>query len=118
MLGTDTITLFKKQPDGSFSRFVVSGVQWSDKDEVVNPDGRVNVSKYASVTFFAGTFENLDLTNFSSEDAVFYGVINNNELVDNRISPLLKRHPKSGIIKSVKDNSNRDYLKNIKVVLV
>lgn len=117
MLGTDTITLFKKQPDGSFSRFVVSGVQWSDKDEIVNPDGRVNIAKYASVTFFAGTFEGLDLTNFSSEDAVFYGTIAD-ELVDNRISALLRKYPKSGVIKSVKDNSNRDYLKNIKVVLV
>lgn len=117
MLGTDTITLFKKQSDGSFARFMVSGVQWSDKDEVVNPDGRVNVAKYANVTFFAGTFENLDLTNFSSEDAIFYGAITD-KLVDNRISALLKKYPKSGIIKSVKDNSNRDYLKNIKVVLV
>lgn len=117
MLGTDVITLFKKQRDGSFSRFVVSGVQWSDKDEVVNSDGRLNVTKYASVTFFAGTFENLGLTNFSSEDTIFYGVIED-ELADNRISSLLKKYPRSGIIKSVKDNSNRYHLKNIKVVLV
>lgn len=116
MLGTDTITLFKKQPDGTFARFVVGGVQWSDKDEVVNSDGRVNVAKYASVTFFAGTFEHLNLASFSSEDAVFYGVIED-ELADGRISSLLKRYPKSGVIKSVKDNSNRDYLKNFKVVL-
>lgn len=117
MLNTDVITLFKKQPDGTFTRFVVNGVQWSDKDEVVNPDGRVHVAKYASVTFFDGTFENLELTNFTSEDAMFYGVIND-EVVDGRISALLKKYPRSGIIKSVKDNSNRDYLKNIKVVLV
>lgn len=117
MLGTDTITLFKKRPDGSFARFVVSGVQWSDKDEVVNSSGRVNVAKHVSVTFFVGTFEGLDLTNFTSEDAVFYGVIHD-KLVDNKISILLKKYPKSGVIKSVKDNSNRDYLKNIKVVLV
>ena len=31
---------------------------------------------------------------------------------------LLKKYPKSGVIKSVKDNSNRDHLRNIKVVLV
>jgi hypothetical protein len=91
MLGTDTITLFKKYPDGQYHRFVISGVQWSDKDEVVNSDGRVNVAKYVSVTFFEGTFENLGLTNFSSEDAMFYGVIND-ELVDNRISALLKNY--------------------------
>lgn len=117
MLGTDTITLFKKQPDNSFARFVVNGVQWSDKDEVVNSDGRVNVAKYASVTFFDGTFADLGLTNFSSEDAIFYGIIED-KLVNNRIATLLEKYPKSGIIKSVKDNSNRDYLKNIKVVLV
>lgn len=117
MLRTDTITLFKKQPSGSFSRFVVNGVQWSDKDEIVNPDGRVNIAKYASVTFFEGTFEGLDLINFSSEDAIFYGVISDT-LVDDRISALLSKYPKSGVIKSVKDNSNRSYLKNIKVVLV
>lgn len=117
MLGTDTITLFKKQPDNLFARFVINGVQWSDKDEVVNPDGRLNVTKYASVTFFAGTFENLDLVNFSSEDAIFYGVIDD-ELTNAKISTLLKKYPRSGVIKSVKDNSNRDYLKNIKVVLI
>lgn len=117
MLGTDVVTLFKKRPDGTFTRLVVNGVQWSDKDEVVNPDGRVNVAKYISVTFFAGTFENLGLTNFSSEDAIFYGIVED-ELADARISTLLKKYPRSGVIKSVKDNSNRDYLKNIKVVLV
>lgn len=117
MLGTDTITLFKKRPDGSFDRFVVGGVQWSDKDEVVDSNGRVNVAKYASVTFFDGTFERLNLASFSSEDAIFYGIIAD-ELADNRISTLLKKYPRSGIIKSVKDNSNRSYLKNIKVVLV
>ena len=117
MLNTDTITLFKKQSDGSFTRHVVDGVQWSDKDEVVNPDGRVNVAKYASVTFFAGTFEHLNLTDFSSEDAMFYGTIDD-QVVGGKISTLLKKYPRSGVIKSVKDNSNRDYLKNIKVVLV
>jgi hypothetical protein len=117
MLGTDTVTLFKKQPDGSFTRRVVGGVQWSDKDEVINADGRVNVAKYVSVTFFAGTFEGLDLTSLSNEDALFYGDIDD-RVTDGRISTLLKKHPKSGLIKSVKDNSNRNYLKNIKVVLV
>ena len=34
-----------------------------------------------------------------------------------RLSDLLAAHPKSGIIRSVNDNSNRDLLKNIKVVV-
>lgn len=117
MLGTDTVTIFKKQSDGTFTKRVVNGVQWSDKDEVTNANGHVNVAKYVSITFFAGTYESLDLTNFTEEDAIFYGSIID-EVVDGRISTLLKRYPKSGLIKSVKDNSNRDYLKNIKVVLV
>ena len=117
MLGTDVVTLFKKQPDGSFARFVVDGVQWSDKDEVVNSNGHVNVTKHVSVTFFAGTFEHLGLTDFSNEDALFYGVVTD-KVPDNRISALLREYPKSGLIKSVKDNSGRSYLRNIKVVLV
>jgi hypothetical protein len=117
MLGTDTVTVFKKQLDGSFTKNVVNGVQWSDKDEVTNAGGRVSVAKYVSITFFAGTFEGLDLTTFTEEDAIFYGNISEEEVPDNRISTLLKKYPKSGIIKSVKDNSNRNYLKNIKVVL-
>lgn len=117
MLGTDTVTIFKKQPDGSFTRTVVSGVQWSDKDETTNANGHVNVAKYVSITFFAGTYEGLNLTNFTEEDAIFYGKVVD-EVIDGRISALLKKYPKSGIIKSIKDNSNRDFLKNIKVVLV
>jgi hypothetical protein len=117
MLGTDTVTLFKKQPDGSFRRYVVPGVQWSSKDDVTNSGGRVNVATYVSITFFAGTFENLNLTQFTEEDAIFYGEIAEMP-TDNKISYLLRKYPKSGVIKSVNDNSNRRYLKNIKVVLV
>ena len=116
MLGTDTVTIYKKLPDDTFGRIVVKGVQWTDKDEIVNTSGRVNIAKYASVTFFAGTFEGLGLLDFTEEDAIFYGVIYD-EVDDGRISTLLKKYPKSGIIKSVKDNSNRDFLRNVKVVL-
>ena len=117
MLGTDTVTIFKKQSNGSFIKRVVSGVQWSDKDDVTNANGRVNVAKYVSVTFFAGTFEGLGLTSFTEEDAIFYGIVNE-ELTDGKISALLRKYPRSGLIKSVNDNSNRSYLKSIKVVLV
>lgn len=34
-----------------------------------------------------------------------------------RISDLMKKYPKSGLVKSVNDNSNRDMLPNIKVVV-
>lgn len=117
MLGTDTITLFKRQPDGSFIKYVVANVQWSDKSTVTNTNGRVVVVKHSVVTFFEGTYEELDLPNFSEEDAVFLGIIDD-MVTDGRISTLLKNHPTSGVIESVNDNSNRRYLKNIKVVLV
>lgn len=117
MLGTDTVTLFKKQSDGSFTKFVVPGVQWSDESDVSNTDGRVTVTNHSKVTFFEGTYERLDLTNFTEEDTIFLGYIND-EVTDGKISTLLKAHPKSGVIKSVNDNSNRRYLKNVKVVLV
>jgi hypothetical protein len=116
MLGTDTVTLFKRHPDGSFTRSVVSGVQWSDKSDISNTSGRTTVTPYVEITFFEGTYAGLDLPSFSEEDAIFYGAVND-EVVDGRISALLKSHPRSGIIKSVNDNTNRRFLKNIKVVL-
>lgn len=117
MLGTDTVTLFKKKPDGTFTKHVVAGVQWSDKSEVVNTNGRTTVVNYSTVTFFEGTYEGLDLPNFTEEDAMFLGSIKET-VEDSRISTLLKVHPRSGVVKSVNDNSNRRFLKNIKVVLV
>jgi len=116
MLGTDTVTLYKKRSDGVFDRYVVPGVQWSDVTDVVNMGGRVTYTKSVVITFFEGTYEGLDLTRFSEEDVVFRGVVED-VLADGRVSRLLKEHPVSGLIKSVNDNSNRRYLKNIKVVL-
>lgn len=116
MLNSDVVTIFKKQSDGTFKKFVVNGVQWSDKLEKTNTNGRVSVSKYTTVTFFEGTYDGLDLLNYSKEDAIFNGVIAG-EVPGGRISTLLKAYPKSGVIKSVNDNSNRTFLKNIRVVL-
>lgn len=117
MLSTDTVTLYKKQSDGTFTRYVVHGVQWSDKLDMNNTNGKTTVSKHTTVTFFEGTYEGLNLPNLTEEDALFYGVVEDDP-VDGRISRLLKAHPNSGLIASVNDNSNRRYLKNIKVVLV
>lgn len=116
MLGTDIVTVFKKQPDGSFTRHIVDGVQWSDKYGVTNVNGRVSVSTYVEVTFFNHTYYGLDLPKFSEEDAVFYGIVND-KVVDGKISTLLRTYPRSGVIKSVNDNTNRRFLQNIKVVL-
>lgn len=117
MLGTDTVTVYKKLPNGSYSRQVVSGVQWSGQTDVTNENGRPTVTEHVSVTFFEGTYESLCLQSFSEEDAIFLGVVDD-ALEDGRLSRLLKAHPISGVIKSVNDNSNRRHLKNIKVVLI
>lgn len=114
---TDTVTLFKKQSNGMFTKHVVRGVQWSDKTDVSNTNGMAVVSHYSNVTFFEGAYEDLDLPSFTEEDAIFYGEIKD-EVEAGRISALLRKYPKSGVIKSVNDNSNRAHLKNIKVVLV
>ena len=53
------------------------------------------------------------------EDGIVFGAVE--EVVTgekgSRLSDLMKKYPKSGLIKSVNDNSNRDFLKNIKVVV-
>lgn len=116
---TDTVTVYKKISDGEWSRTVASGVQWSDKSDKKNENSKINIIRYASVTFPQGTYENLMLYPFGEEDCILYGTVD--EVVEDvkgkRISDLLKKYPKSGRIQSVNDNSNRDFCKNIKVVV-
>lgn len=117
-LFTDTVTIYQKQSDETWTRTVVSGVQWSDKSEKTNVNGQISVAKYVSLTFPRGTFEKLKFEPYTDEDAIVYGEVTDMVTTEkgHRISDLLKSH-KGGIIQSVNDNSNRDYLKNVKVVL-
>lgn len=122
MLFTDTVTIYSKttvEDQETWVRTVVHGVQWSDKTSKANVDGKISVARYISVTFPEGTYEGLNLNAANEEDAIVYG-----EVADevtgargNRISDLLEKYPKSGRIESVNDNSRRDCLKNVKVVL-
>ena len=116
---TDTVTVFHKLCNGDWESIVVEGVQWSDKADKKNENGKLSVVRYAEITFPEGTYEELVLSAESSEDCIVYGKIN--ECVSDekgcRISDLMKRHPRSGLIQSVNDNSNRNLLKNIKVVV-
>ena len=118
-LFTDTVTIYNKISDSEWKRTVVEGVQWSDKTEKQNSDGVLSVVRYASVTFPDGTYNGLVLSSSNEEDCIVYG--NVDDVVDgtkgSRISDLMKRHSKSGIIRSVNDNTNRTFLKNIKVVV-
>ena len=116
-LFTDSVTIYNKQT-ASWKRTVVDGVQWSDKVDRINNNGKIKVDKYASITFPEGTYEDLTLDPGHDEDAILFGVVTDEvtSTVSHRLSDIIKRN-KGGIIQSVNDNSNRDYLKNIKVTV-
>lgn len=115
----DTITIFNFTQNGNWDRQVIRGVQWADHYDKENQAGKINVARYASITFPEGTFEGLQLTPASEETAIVYGEVLDEvtEEKGHRISDLLSKYQKSGRIKSVNDNSNREHLKNIKVVV-
>lgn len=118
-LFTDTVTIYNQISDSEWKRTVVEGVQWADKTEKKNENGKISIVRYASVTFPEGTYEGLTLSAKRENDAIFFGCIMD-EVSDEKgshLSDLLKRYEKSGLIQSVNDNSNRDFLKNIKVVV-
>lgn len=116
---TDTVTLYHKLCTGEYEIISVEGVQWSDKSDKKNENGKLSVVRYAQITFPEGTYEDLTLSAENTEDCIVFGKVI--ECVSDekgcRISDLMKRHPRSGLIQSVNDNSNRDMLKNIKVVV-
>ena len=118
-LFTDTVTIYNKISDTEWKRTVVNGVQWVDKIERTNKDGIISIAEYASITFPEGTFDGLVLNPANEEDCIVYGAVT--DVVDSnrgsRISDLLKKYQRSGLIKAVKDNSHRDFLKSIKVVI-
>ena len=121
-LFNDTVTIFNKRMNGEtavWDKTVVNGVQWSDHDDKNENSGRISVGHYANITFPEGTYDGLILNAANEEDAIFYGEIDAviEDIKGHRITDIMKQYPKSGRIKSVNDNSNRDFLKNIKVVI-
>ena len=121
-LFNDTVTIFNKRMNKEtavWDKTVVNDVQWSDHDEKNENSGRISVSHYANITFPEGTYDGLILNAENEEDAIFYGEIDAviEDIKGHRITDIMKQYPKSGRIKSVNDNSNRDLLKNIKVVI-
>ena len=119
MLFTDTVTVYNKISDSEWKSTVVNGVQWVEKTERVINDKVIDYITHASVTFPEGTFEDVVLNSSNEEDIIVYGAIN--DVVDgtrgSRVSDIVSKYPKSGYIKAVHDNSKRDFLKNIKVVV-
>lgn len=116
---TDTVTIYNKTTS-SWSRTVVEGVQWSDKADRINNNGRIKVDPYATITFPEGTYEGLRLDPRQDEDAILLGVVpdmpSTSSTSSFKLSEVIKRN-RGGVIQSVNDNSNRDYLKNIKVTV-
>lgn len=101
-----------------WERTVVLGVMWSDRTEKQNANGQISIARYVNITFPEGTYEGLSLT-ANEDDAIVYGEVDDEVTAQrgHRLSDLLAKYPKSGRIKSVNDNSNREHLKNIKVVI-
>ena len=118
-LFSDTVTIYNKISDTEWKRTVVEGVQWSDKTDKQNNNGKISVARYASITFPEGTYNGLTLSSSNEEDCIIFGKVEDavSGTKGQRVSDLMKKYPKSGLIKSVNDNSNRDMLKNIKVVV-
>lgn len=116
---TDTITLYQKIDEDTWTSTVISGVQWSPKTEKTVSDRVVVVSSYVQITFPEGTFEHIILDSSREDDVIVKGVCKRlvNGQRGNRIADLMREYPESGRIKSVNDNSSRDFLKNIKVVI-
>ena len=116
---TDTVTIYNKVSENEWKRTVVKNVQWADKTDKKNENGKVSVARYASITFPEGTYKGLTLDSSREEDCIVCGEVKDPVTGENgrRISDLLAKYPKSGQIQSVNDNSNRDFLKNIKVVV-
>ena len=118
-LFNDTVTIYQKQEDETYKATVLSGVQWSDVTDKSLATGKLTLSKSANITIPEDKISMVDLARYTEEDAIFFGEIQEEITEDkgSRLSDLLAKYPKSGIIRTVNDNSNRDRLKNIKVVI-
>lgn len=118
-LFTDTVTIYNKIFETQWKRTVINGVQWSDRTEKKNDNGKISVARYALVTFPQGAYEGIALSAYGEEDCIVLGAVDDVvcDVKGQRISDLRKKYPKSGLIQSVNDNSGRNFLKNIKVVV-
>lgn len=116
---TDTVTVYNKISDTEWKSTVVEGVQWTEKTEKKLIDGVIEVARYVSVTFPEGTYEDVVLNPTKEEDFIVYGAVLDvvEDVRGSRVSDILKKYCKSGRIKAANDNSHRNMLRNIKVVL-
>ena len=133
-LFTDTITIisqvsadkwlwdtfcFETAEIGGYQVVTIKGVQWSDKVEKTNHNGIVSLKKYANITFPQGVYEHINFDMLDEEMSIFFGEpeVDIRDEKGHRISDFLEKYPKSGLIMAVNDNTNRSFLKNVKVVV-
>lgn len=137
---TDNITIYNyhKDIDGkdAWNKTYLYGVQWSDKsDKSISNDGRIQIIETATLTIpidLLSQYKNyIDYSNLSFNDSKKYWTLNyiNNldviclGIIDKdisstyKITDLKKDFSEIGTVSSVNDNSRRDFLKNIKVIL-
>lgn len=118
-LFTDTVTIYNKISDFEWKRTVVEGVQCTDRTEKQNNGGKISIAKYIQITFPEPVYEGLILNAGQEEDCIICCLAEEEITTEkgSRVSDLLIKYQKSGRIQSVSDNSKRDFLKNIKVVI-
>ena len=114
----DTVTVFQKQPDGSYRKTIVDDCMWSDQITKTVESGKLVLAKTATVTFRPPF--SVDFKTFCDEDAIFFGKVAESPKNEKgkRLSDVLRKYgSKAGIVRGVNDNSNRDMLPNIKVTV-
>lgn len=116
---TETVTYYQYDaPSGDYRRFVLRGVQWSDHYEKTDNDGRISVSRYATVTIPAKAADGIEFP-VSEFDAMFLGVVGDmpKDERGKRISDMLTNYQRAGRVKTVNDNRNGRLLPHVKVTL-
>jgi hypothetical protein len=110
---------FETSEIGGYQVVIIPGVQWSDERNRTNADGKVSIESNATITFPKEVYKHVNFERIDEETSVFFGRMEEeiSDVKGHRLSDLLKRYPKSGIVKMVKDNTNRYMLPNVKVVL-
>ena len=120
---TDTVTIYNHFND-KWYRTVLDGVQWSEKTEkTVDADGVMHLAPSVSLTvpYRAGYVDRKAFTGqgftfgLDNLDVVVLGVCDK-EMTDSYTITNLQKDYRAATIKSVKDNTLRQYLKHWKVV--
>jgi hypothetical protein len=135
MIFTDNITVFNYiKSTQTWERTYIYNVQWSRQSvKTISADGKLVVTDSTSLTLTESTRSNktyIDPISYQLNPIGHYtfDYVNNKDyvvrgIIDKKISSsylptqLKKEHENVGIVASLNDNRNRDFLKNIKVVL-